>query len=243
MGFGRAVTTWLDRLVGFAHEQVDGVRPDLYCRGATDEQIELFQIGYLNQKLPDLEGAAGFLEWCWQGRRLDNVLVLPLTNALGQIRGVQFRSADREKKGYQDYFLSKDEAVLFGLAQAIPSIWETESVFLVEGAFDLFPVQRVTPNVVATLTDRISDPFGRLLRRLVRELWVGYDVDKAGSDARRRIELNYGRDFKIRSVEYPRVLTVRGDRVKDPGELWEVWGEEHFQEYLRGKISPPPVYR
>lgn len=231
---------WLETLVAVAQAQLGTRALDaLYARGVTDSQIELYRLGYLDGKLPELSGATAFLRWSANGRKLDDVFVFPLTNALGQIRGLQFRHVARERKGYMDYIVAKDEPVLFGLGQAVESIWETESIFLVEGAFDLFPIQRVYPNTVATLTDRISDPFGRLLRRLVKEIWLGYDMDKAGREARQRVYEDYGQEFEIHNVSYPRVPLPDGKfRTKDPSELWEVWGDGRLGVFLRRLKDP-----
>src|SRR4051812_13467368 len=101
----------------------------MLSRGASDSQIETFQLGYLNRELP-----AGlpnhFLEWARGGEKLDDVFVLPLTNTLGEISGLQFRHVDRERAGYMDYFVDRKETVLFGLGQAVASMWATRSVYL-----------------------------------------------------------------------------------------------------------------
>jgi DNA primase len=230
---------WLEPLVRFAQEQLgDREREALWTRGVTDEQIELFRLGAINKKLPDLSYPKDFLEWCWQGRRLDDMFLLPLTNTLGQVKGLQFRHVDRDRRGYSDYIPFEDEPVLFGLAQAMPHVWQTESVWLVEGAFDLFPIQRVYPEIVATLTARLSGEFSKLLRRLVKEIWLGYDMDKAGRDARARILRTYGREFTVRDVAFPQPLRLNGEKTKDPSELWEAWGDSQFGVFLKRLKDP-----
>lgn len=234
--------TWLETLVGEAQAQLgDRAKDVLYKRGVTDTQMDIFRLGYLNGKLPSLEGAEGFLKWSHHGKKLEDVFVLPLTNALGQIKGLQFRQVDRQQKGYMDYIAVKDEPVLFGLGQAARAMWESESVWLVEGAFDLFPIQRVHANVVATLTDRISDPFGKLLRRLVREIWLAYDMDKAGWEARQRAKETYEDDFEFHDVKLPKIRSRGSERwVKDPAELWEVWGDARLGVFLKRLKDPYP---
>src|ERR1700744_1794987 len=124
------MTRWIDTLVDFAASNLtERVYEELWSRGVTDSQISEYRIGYLNKRLPPLEEAKDFMEGCWQGKRLDDMFVFPMTNALGQIKGVQFRHVERKSKGYIDYLTDRDEPVLFGLAQAMPHVWRTQSIW------------------------------------------------------------------------------------------------------------------
>lgn len=212
----------------------DRERSVLYGRGVTDEQISLFQIGYINRRLPALDGAEAFLDWCHRGAKLDDMFVLPLTTMTGAIRGFQFRHVERGMKGYTDFFLTQDEPVLFGLAQAMPHIWRTESAFLVEGAFDLFPLQRHFPAIFPTMTAKVTEPVVRMLRRLVRRVWLGYDMDAKGRKASFEFRREYGQEFDVRIVAYPKIFQV-GSRelIKDPGDLWEAWGDTRVGEFVQ----------
>jgi DNA primase len=231
--------TWIDTLVAHCAAGLDErVREALSSRGVSDEQIDQFQLGYLDQQLPDVEYPRSFLEWSGAGTKLDDVLVLPLTNTRGQLRGLQFRHVALDRKGYMDFIEDKTEPVLFGLGQAAPHIWEGRSVFLVEGAFDLFPVQRFYPASLATLTARVVDPFIRVLRRLVDEIWIGYDMDDTGQKAAKRFIQKHATEFKrVQSVVYPRVEMPGGKLSKDPSDLWETWGDARFQSFLKTVLS------
>lgn len=232
--------TWLDDLTTAAQKQLDArVRDALAARGVSDAQIALYGIGYLDRVLPEAPYPQNFLEWSGHGQKLADVFVFPLTNTLGIIRGVQFRYVDRERHGYMDFIEGQDEAILFGLSQAMPHVWATRSVYLVEGVFDLCPVQRVFPGVLATLTARVTDPLLRILQRLVNRVWIGYDADDPGQRAAERFAKIHGRDFDARVIRYPRVPMVGTSKLtKDPGDIWETWGEEKFQAYLRPQVGP-----
>lgn len=231
---------WLEPFVQFAQEQLgDREREALWARGVTDDQIQLFRLGCINKRLPNLPYPKEFLEWCWEGRRLDDVFLLPLTNTLGQVKGFQFRHVDRARPGYSDYIPYEDEPVLFGLSQAMAHVWRSDSIWLVEGGFDLFPIQRVYPEVVATLTARVTNEFARLLRRLVSEIWLAYDMDDPGRRARARVTQTYGRDFRVHEVTFPQPPRPDGKgRVKDPSELWEVWGDRRLGVFLKRLKDP-----
>jgi len=234
--------TWLDDFVGHAAGNLtERAREALWARGVTDEQTSLFQIGYLDRELPEgIDFPPGFLDWSFRGGKLDDVFVLPLTNTLGEIHGLQFRHVDRERTGYMD-FIEKGDLVLFGLGQAIPHIWETRSILLVEGGFDLFPVQRFYAPTVATLTARVVDPLVRILRRLVDRIWLGYDMDDTGRKASARFVRQHGEEFgHVGIVDYPRVCMVDGKLSKDPSDLWEAWGDQKFSAFLASVIHSDP---
>ena len=226
--------TWLDEFVAETGKSIpDRARETLWGRGVTDEQIVEFGIGYIDRNLPEIMLPEPFLRW--SSDKLDDCFVLPITNAIGEIRGLQFRHVERGRSGYMDFLSEQEEAVGFGLAQAMRAVWETEEVVLVEGAFDVLPIQRVIPAVVATLTARVTEPFVRVLRRLVRRVWIGYDNDSTGSRAYQRFLSQYGRDFDIRRLLYPKAL-FGGKPAKDPGDLWEAGGDPRLKQFLQSAM-------
>jgi len=223
--------TWMDDLVAYAASKVDErVRDALLGRGVSDSQAAAYGIGHLCDELPD-DVPDEFRAWA-KGK-IGDVLLFPLTNSLGDIRGFQVRSVERGKSGYSDYMPDKREPCLFGLCQATKAMWETRSVFLVEGAFDLFPIQRAFPAVVATLTARAEPAFARLLKRLVDRVWVGYDMDAAGRRGCSGFARDHGRDLEVYIVSYP-----EPNKVKDPGDLWEAWGDSRLIPYVRALTKP-----
>lgn len=230
--------TWFEELTQYAQANLsDRVREALYCRGVSDEQVLSYRIGYLNQDLPRLQGADEFYRWSDDGRKLDDVVVLPLTTPTGLIQGFQFRHVDRERKGYQNFMPYKEECLLFGLAQAMPTAWQTGTLWLVEGAFDLFPIQRHFSGVVATLTAKVPGSLVQVMRRLVHTVWVGYDADPAGKAATKQFERDFRTEFKICPVYYPSVRAYGSDRpIKDPGELWEAWGDDQLGKFIQTVI-------
>lgn len=204
----------------------------LYGRGVSDDQINLFQIGYL-RTIP--EGfPEEFLRWA-RGVKLGDVFVFPLTTVTGAIKGFQFRSVEREKRGYTDYFLSQDEPAMFGLHQAMPHIWKSESVFLVEGVYDLAPIQRHRPDAFATMTAKIPPNLLRMLLRLVRRIWLGYDMDQAGRKAAFGFAREHGREFEqVKVVSYPKIHRLGSNEwIKDPGDLWETWGDTEVKKFVQ----------
>lgn len=221
----------MDDLASFAAGRLDSrVRQALARRGVTEEQIVAYQVGHLQNSLPDVV-PRGFRQWARE--KIDDVLLFPLTTVLGEIRGFQIRNVERAKAGYSDYLPDKREACVFGLGQAAKSMWETRSAFLVEGAFDLFPVVRGYGPVIATLTARAQPTLVRLLSRMVDRVWVGYDMDEAGRRGCAKFERDHRGDFEVYIVAYP-----EHHGVKDPAELWEALGEPRFLEYVQSLTHP-----
>ena len=217
----------------------DRAREALWARGVTDEQIDLFQIGHLDGLIPEGEYPQHFLRWCGIEGRIDDVFVLPLTNVLGNVRGLQFRHVERGRGEYMTFVEVNDEAILFGLGQAAQTLWAEQRVWLVEGAFDLFPIQRVFPGTVSTQTARVTDPLLRVLRRLVTRIWLGYDMDPTGRRACERYKKQLDAEkFDVRIVNYPKVKMVgSGKAIKDPGDLWETWGDTEFSKFVRSIVG------
>jgi len=231
---------WLDDLISAANEGLTGDREleALWSRGCSDEQISGYQVGYLTGLPQGIPYPDEFLAWARSDNKLDDVFTFPLTNCLGQVKGVQFRHVDRKAKGYTDYLTAKDEPVFFGFAQAMPAMWATQKICLVEGAFDLFPIQRVFPFTVPTMTSNVSSTFFRFLKRNVREVWFGYDMDSAGRKGAFDFAKKHGRDFsKVKIPQFPQVKFLDGRRAKDPSDLWEVMGDERVGVYLRAAFE------
>jgi DNA primase len=141
------------------------------------------------------------------------------------------------------YYHDRDESVYFGLGQAIPKMWETETVFMVEGAFDVFPVQRVFENTFAALTLGTSEALARLVRRFVRQVWLVYDNDRDGRQACLDFQKDYGDTLDVRILTPPRVRLAENKYTKDPNELWEVWGDDRFRDYLLRQVDPYMIER
>jgi DNA primase len=199
----------------------------------------MFCIGSISGELPSSIAFPEEFRKKYKGTSLlDDSYVLPLTNPAGETTGVQFRAVSRETKGYSDYFTSRLEPTLLGLGQAIPHIWETGKVCLVEGGFDLFPVQRVLPYTVPTLTAKVTELLARWLHRMVHTVILFYDNDSAGRAATSDFLKGYQDDFEIRVIEYPVGVRLMNQRpVKDPADLWEVWGDDKFSSYLKRQVQ------
>lgn len=232
--------SWFETLTEFAHQQLgEREREILWGRGVSDAQIDLYRLGCLSKRLPqEVLNVAPFAEWSAQGTKLDEVFVLPLTNVLNEVKGFQFRYIDRARKNYMDYMVGAEEPVLFGLGPAMPHIWAKKSAWLVEGGFDLFPVQKVYPQIISVMTAGVSEHIIKLLRRFVDDVYIAFDNDSAGRRGSLAFVKEYGREFRTHDIEFPKVKMSSGDYSKDPSDVWETWGDIRMKDFLQQLESP-----
>lgn len=234
---------WLDDFINYSQQSLgDRELEALWARGVSEDQIREFRIGYVSTLPAEFRKVKEFYQEWWARGRFTDVFVFPLTNALGQVKGLQVRRVDREAKGYSDWLASKDEPVFFGLAQATETIWKTKRVVLVEGVYDLFPVQRVFPETVATLTAKVSSGFERFLKRMVDQVWFCYDMDGPGIRGVKDFADTHLQDFTrvMTASKFPQVKLVTGKYAKDPSDAWEALGDERFGVVLKAAFAEIP---
>ena len=183
----------------------DEARSYLHRRGVSPDDIVQHQIGWLPE--PEVVGGWSREFYRWQARALPNAIIFPIYSVLGTVIGLQTRRLD--EKRYEKFLAGPSDLFppVFGLPQALPDIWRTEQVVLVEGVFDYFAVRRYTPNVLATLTASIPTSVRRFLRRYVQRTLVLLDMDEAG---RAGVDLLIREHLPVFAPSY---------RAHDPGDL------------------------
>lgn len=230
--------TFLDVILAHAQGHVGDPRAAAYLarRGASPAQVQALGIGYVPEDAwpPYVGGASedeeAYREWSGKGARLKGKVVFPMHNALGHVRGIQIRSPDPDKKDYTKYYLgrSKVDALFFGTPLAMPTIWARREVYLCEGIFDFFPLQRAFPNTLCTGTANVSARQIEFLHRFVDSVYVVFDTDWGGKEFYRRFQDVHGHAF--RNVQR---IDVRG---KDVSEMWERFGEDKFREMMMARV-------
>lgn len=206
-------------------------RPTSYLtkRGVTKKQIENFGLGYFSEeewppypKDLDDPDVAKYWDWSSKGSRLKDKLIFPLTDPMGTLMGIEIRTPSDEKKDYFKFYIDKAEAypIFFGVDLAIESIWEKQSVFLVEGLFDIFPLQRLYPNVICTGTAGVSPNQMTFLQRYVKTVNVAFDQDEYGDQFFNKFFRDHRNDFDvINRIQY---------MGNDLSESWSRLGEDRF---------------
>ncbi len=225
-------STWADAFLQWSQGHLgDEGREYLWGRGVSTEQMALFRLGFIPESpVYPAEVPKAFTDWASRSLPLPAV-VLPLTSFSGALRGFQFRSL-REKR-YLDYKVVPHGPDFFGAREAAASAFESQVLWAVEGVFDLFPLQRLYPNVVATLTARVSVAQARTLRRFVKVLAVAFDADDSGQRGLAEATAALEPDLRVVGIKVPMVYLAGAKKAKDLGEVWEAWGDQRFQEAIK----------
>jgi DNA primase len=233
---------YLERIVKEAQEHIwhhPMVLSYLSARGVSDDQIKSLRLGFIpDEKWPAYvppettdEDEKFYLERTRKGYRLKGKVVFPLTNALGMVRAFQIRTPRADTKDYWKFYSLRSgvDALFFGTDVAMPHIWKSREVYLVEGIFDLFPVQRVFPNTLCCGTAEVSQDQIEFLKRHVDRVFVMFDHDEQGKRFFDQFYKDHRKTFDlIEKVDYS---------GKDPSDSWERLGEARFRDQFSRGLS------
>lgn len=206
----------------------------LDSRGVTTDDIKKYLIGYariINVLDDNSLEYKRFMKESWKGRKFETKIVFPIHNLIGQVIGIVGRSI--ETKNFKTFVTeeSKFSGFFFGLYQALPYIYKTGRVYVVEGTFDCLALSKVFPNVVSTVTSGLYPNQYKILDFYCDSIITIFDNDKAGKIAaeiaegkKKVINLNLG--------------------YKDPAKCYETLGLRKFRLFLEKKVKTlPPVWK
>lgn len=155
----------------------------LYSRRVTEGEIKLYKIGYSRVVSAADDGSddfKNFMDETHRARDLENKIIFPIYDILGNPAGLLGRAIETKEFKLYITLEGKFTGVLFGLPQALPSIYETGRVFTVEGPFDLLAFRKVYPNVVSTLTAELTESQYLILDLFARDIVTVFDSDGPG---------------------------------------------------------------
>lgn len=210
----------------------------LDSRGVSPQQVKDLNLGYIPEDewppYVDPEKATDeelhYWERSGRGVKLKGKLLFPMTNAMGLKKAFQVRTPDPKIKDYWKLYTLRAgiDALFFGTNVAMPHIWKTREVYLVEGIFDLFPMQRVFPNTLCCGTATLNPEQMTFLERYVDRVHVAFDHDEQGEKFFEKFYRKYRREFDlIEKVSYG---------GSDPSDSWERLGEEKFRKQFGTEI-------
>jgi hypothetical protein len=137
-------------------------------------------------------------------------LVFPMTTFFGRYYGIQLKSLAQPRtiltydyKPYSNYYGN-----IFGLPVAMPAIWDSKEVVLVEGPIDAMAVSHIRKDVVASLTANIMPQTVAMLKRFANVVHIAFDNDDGGRDGTRKVV-----DLVVKSGLSVNVIDYSG---KDP---------------------------
>lgn len=160
-----------------------------------------YQIGYASPSIEIGTCTAAFAAWYPRG--WFERLVFPLTAPLGAVLGVQTRALDT--KSYMQFYAYPTEVFpyLFGVTAALPHIWRTKQIVIVEGVFDYLAVKDLAPNAVAVLTAGVPQACRRFFRRYVKRVTALLDMDEAGRTGAERLATDPDAGYVVTAPRYP----------------------------------------
>jgi DNA primase len=239
------VRTWLENALltpGTLTEEAEGY---LRGRGMRGDTIQRLHLGLWVP--PDVEAPdEGFRKrYGPHGEVLAGRLVCPFFSPRGKVIGFEGRTWQwKDDKRITDYRTMEAawNPVFLGLTEeTVRRLWEGGDAWVVEGLFDLAPMERIVPgrdSVLATVRAKLSDAHIEFLRRMLRRgasVHMVYDNDETGrkqthgwedtKTGKRRwgaLEVLERVGLNSRDVPY------RGG--KDPGEVWDRGGENALRQ-------------
>lgn len=219
-------------------------------RGLANDTCQRFEIGYapdgwehlvrflMMKRIPlPLAEKAGLIVARKQKQgfydRFRNRIIFPIHDAGGRIIGFGGRVMDDTLPKY----LNSPESVvynksnsLYGLHRAKQACRESETVYIVEGYFDLIKLHQAgIQNAVATLGTALTEEHIRLLKGYARKALLVFDSDDAGIRAAHR-----GVDLFMRFEMDAKVMVL--PRGHDPDTFITEYGYDEFLRYA-GKAS------
>jgi hypothetical protein len=226
---------WLDSALTemVLTEEVEGY---LLGRGALEESYLALGVKTWNAPMSVPLGDEAFQAKYGPGKDqldLTGWMVCPMVSPKGGVIG--FEARNTKKKALSEFVLPEGawNPLWLGLTpEAMRRIWAGGDVWVVEGLFDLFPLQWVVPEtdvVLATLRARMTDKHVEFLRRFCKG-WVHmvYDQDEQGRKATHGWTDQEGR-FRWGALKKLGRVGLRCRDVpysggKDPGEIWDKGG-------------------
>lgn len=175
------------------------------------------------------------------GEKIEGCLVTPLRDGRGGLLGFEARSL--EVKEVSQFKLPRAfwNPVFVGLYRAMPKIWAGGDVWIGEGLFDMAALDHLVPErdaTLAALTASINRHQTEFLRRFLRgQVHLVFDRDEKGRKATKGWVDDEGKKHwgVIESLDR---VQVRCRDVyyrcppgcKDPGDLWERFGEDGLRK-------------
>lgn len=223
-----APAPWLTALVEDAytalcsHPDAADARAYLASRSVTPNLIRRYRMGFGLATIDTC--TASFAHFA--GRHWAGHLVFPLTSVLGDVVGVQTRPVS--KKDYQIFSAVPRDLypLAFGLREAIPAIWQSRRVVLVEGAFDLCAVADMVPDAIAILTARVPQATQRFLRRWADHVVALLDMDAVGRAGAAR----------LLASQPPYLLSIPAYPAHDVADLRQLRPDFDLQKLLTSNV-------
>ncbi len=221
---------WLAEALQECHltEEVEGY---LLGRGAKESTIReegIVTWSALKSPAPDIQ----FQQWFGKcGEKLTGYLICPMYSPKGEVIG--FESRNIHQKIIRDYRMPEAAFQPFwlGTRRAILKMWEGGDVWIVEGLFDLCPLEWAIPEkdaVLASVRAKLTMSHVEFLRRFCRgRVNMVYDQDDSGRKGTFGFIDESGKK-QMGALDWLRRVGLQCRDIpyegKDPGVIWDTGG-------------------
>jgi len=184
-----------------------------------------------NKACPDVSFCEKYGE---RGERFQGHIISPYFSPRGHILGFEARTPDKSIFDVRTPDAKWNPVWIGLLPDNMNKIWNGCSVWVVEGVFDLFPLERVIPSsdvILASVHASLSRNHVNFLKRFCRgQVSVVFDMDPPGKrGAKKAMEYLSRVGVTFRNVEY------KGG--KDPGVVWETYGINGMHKAFRNFLG------
>ena len=192
------------------------------------------------------------------GEKLRGWLVTPLRDGRGGLLG--FEGRNMAEKEVSQFKLPRAfwNPVFVGLRRAMPKIWAGGDVWIGEGLFDLTALDHIVPErdaTLAALTAKLNGSHVEFLRRFMQHLGnpkttytistvhMVFDRDEKGRKSTKGFVDDEGKKHwgAIESLDRVKVRCrdvyyTCPPGCKDPGDLWERFGEDGLRNAFNNSL-------
>jgi DNA primase len=219
---------FLDNIIETSHKNIfnhSEALQYLKSREVTMEDVKNFKIGFskfINVSEDNHPDRKRFMDETWKGRKLENKLIFPYNDAFGRVMGLAGRSI--ESKEFKNFVTDEGKYLgyFFGMTQALPHIYATNKVYVVEGYFDLLALTKVFPNTIATITSGMNEAQYNYLCFFCDNIVTCFDNDEAGELGREK----WAGSKNVQAMHLG---------YKDPAQCLETLKLNKFKDYVLKK--------
>jgi DNA primase len=214
---------WLERALE-SSQLSEEARYYLLGRGATADIIEKWGFKCFDPPEESCPQTSLHRHYGEFFERVEGKVIYPLHSPRGKLLGFDSRMV-HEKDNLR--FLLGDanwSPTWVGMPEGMAGIWDHQTVYVVEGIFDVFALKHIIKDgvVLGSGPARLSHKQIEFLRRWRPDVAIVYDNDDTGKR---------GTELALKNLRYHgvscRKIPYRG---KDPGDIWDKGGEEALRE-------------
>jgi DNA primase len=200
----------------------------LRSRGVTEEEIIELKLGYSRViSVPKEESAdyETFIKETYRGKAFEQKIIFPIYDPIGRVIGLFGRAIDTKEFKFWLTAEAKFMGAFVGLYHALPHVYETGKVFVVEGPFDWVAFRKVYKNTVGAMTAGLSDAQYEILSFFAEKIVTVFDSDKAGNYATFESQKKWK---NVSSVDLG---------WKDPSQCLKDMGLIKFTNFIKDKVG------